>query len=66
MVRKRHDKDSKGNTRTITYIVKDVGFVYTSAPQPYHVLVPVPQQREPRAVLIFRELSEEVVCWDPI
>ena len=54
------------STRTVADVVEDVGLVDASAPKPDHVLVPIAEEREPRAVVVRRQSRQEVVRRDPV
>ena len=52
--------------RTIAYVVEHIRLVHAPAPEPHHVLVPVAQERQPRAVVVRPQRRQEVVRRDPV
>lgn len=40
---------------TVTCIIEYVGLIYTSSPQPDHILVTIPEKSQPSAVTIWRK-----------
>ena len=52
--------------RTIAYIIEHVRLVHAPAPEPHHVLVPITQERQPRAVVVRPQRRQEVVRRDPV
>lgn len=57
---------AEGAALTVTTVVKHVGLVDASAPQPDHVLIAISDNRDPLAVSFRSDLSEEVVRGDPV